>query len=121
MANEIGVSASLLVLKGNHQDGLDASGLSFNFTGTRALHNVQNVGTSAEALVLGEIAAGGWCLMRNLDVSNYVQVRGASGQTPLARLGPGEVALFRLDATATAPTVQANTAACDLEYLVLEA
>jgi len=121
MANEIAISAELRVSKVGRFDGLAFPLANFTLTGTRILHNVQNVGfAAAEALILGEIVAGGWLMMVNRDPTNFISVRGAAGAVPLVELKTGECALFRLHPSATAPTVQADTAACDLEYLLLE-
>lgn len=119
MAAEITVTVSLAFRKGGAVDGLDPGPVSVTFTGTNFLHNRQTVGTVEEALLLGDATAGGWCIMVNRDATNYVQIRGASGQTPLIRCRAGEPACFRIDSGAS-PTAQANTAAVELEYLVLE-
>lgn len=121
MANEITVEASLRFEKSGDQDGLDFGPATFTFTGTRSLKGRQSVGTSEEALILGEVTAGGMIHLRNMDATNFVSVRAAAGQTPFAKVGPGEVAQWRLHPSATAPTVQADTAACQIRYLILEA
>lgn len=121
MANEISLSFELRFAKGAARDGMPFGPATFTLTGTLHSHKQQVVGTTAEALDLGEITAGGFLAIKNLDATNYVQVRGAAGQTPLARLRAGEGCVFRLDNAATAPTVQANTAAVTIEYLLLEA
>jgi hypothetical protein len=118
MAAEITLRASLAFRKGSDMDGIDPGEISVTMTGTKAQRGVQLIGTVEEALLLGEPGAGGWLILQNLDPTNYVQVRGASGALPLARLKPGEPALFRLDATST-PYLIANTTACSVRYLLL--
>lgn len=119
MAAEIKVSISLVARKGGTVAGLDAGTISVTMTGSNILQNRQTVGTSEEALLLGDVPAGGWFIGINRDSSNYIRIRGASGQTPLARCRFGEPACFRIDAGAT-PTVQADTANCELEYVLVE-
>lgn len=120
MANEISISASLSFRKGTAGDALYAEDLSVTMTGNRYLKGRQSVGTSEEALVLGEVPAGGWLMLKNTDATNYVQVRAKAGETPFARMRAGEpCGPFRLDASAV-PTLQANTAACLVEYELLE-
>lgn len=121
MANEQQVTASLTVSKGGASDGLFAAFTS-TLAGTRFFHNIQSVAFAAdEALILGEVAAGGLCLMKNLDASNPVAVKAATGVTPLITIPAGRCALFQLHASATAPFVQATTAAVLIEYILCEA
>lgn len=120
MANEITLSASISFQKGGAWDGVAVRDLLVTMTGTNWIHHRQSVGTSEEALVLGDVTAGGYVLLVNRDATNYVQVKAATGATALVRLKAGECALFRLDAGATAPFVQANTGAVELETFLLE-
>jgi len=123
MASEISVSAALSFLKGSSTDRLSPDPLTPTMTGSQYVKHRQTVGFAAsEALNLGpDVAAGGWCMIVNRDATNYVQVIAATGETPLIRLLAGEFALFRLSASATAPHVQANTAAVDIDVLLLDA
>lgn len=92
---------------------------AFTLTGSKYQKGRQAVGTAEEALVLGDVAAGGWVCVKNHGPTNYVQIKAATGETPLIRLKVDEFCLFRLDAGATAPFVQANTAGVEIEYLLL--
>ena len=117
MANEIRLTASL------------------NFTGTalpfqtlqfadklvsvssqRYIRNSQIVGTSREVLLLGDVTPG-YALLHNCDTTNYIDVFPDGSGAAVIRLNAGEVALFRF--AASAPQVQANTAACLLESLLI--
>lgn len=120
MANEISLTASLAFAKGNFDSLSRSRTMSVNVTGARATHVVQSVNTAEEAMTLGDVSAGGYCWVRNLDATNYVEIRGATGDQALIRLKAGEVALFRLSAGATAPFVIANTAACNIEIFLIE-
>ena len=120
MANELTLSASLAFAKGNANTGLSKGGLQVTVTGTQYLSNIQSVGFAAEeALVVSEGTLG-YCFMRNNDATNYVEVRPGTGVADLIRLNAGEIALFRFAADVTAPFVQANTAAVELEYIIIE-
>jgi hypothetical protein len=118
VAAEITIRASLAYHKGTDMDGIDPGEILVTMTGTKTQRGVQLIGTTEEALLLGEPGAGGWLYLRNLDATNYVQVRGASGAQALPRMRAGEPALFRLDAGST-PYLIANTAACNVLYLLL--
>lgn len=119
MASEIKVTASLGFIKGGAGDGISVPDLAVTLSGTKFLHGRQSIGTAEEALILGEVAAGGWLILVNRDATNFVAVKAASGATPLAKMKAGEPALFRLHPSATAPYLAADTAACEVEYLLL--
>lgn len=118
MASEIEVRGRLSFSKSGAAGGMDAAG-TFTLTGTKYQRGRQNVGTSEEALILGDAAAGGWVFIKNLDATNYVSLRSATGATDFIRINAGEFAMFRLHASSSAPFIIANTAAVEIEYLVL--
>lgn len=89
-------------------------------SGNRPQRGRQNVGTTEEALLLGDAGVGGYLMAINRDATNYVEIRPGSGLADLVKLMPGDVCLFRLAADCT-PYVIANTAACDLDYVVIPA
>jgi hypothetical protein len=95
--------------------------MSIDVSGSRYVRNRQQVGTSEEALELGDIATGGYFVARNCDDTNYVEIRSGTGATDLVRLNAGEVCCFRLSSDAAAPYVIANTAAVELEYVLVQA
>ncbi len=121
MANELTVSGSLSFTKGSITAALAKNGLQITITGTKKLENVQNIGTSEEALQLGDLgsAANCWLLLINRDATNYVSVRRATGEGNFAKLLAGEFLLTRMEAAA--PFLIANTAACNVEYCLIEA
>lgn len=118
MADEIAVSVMLRVENGSLSFKKALAGLTFDQSSAKMIHSVQNVGTSEEAVDLGDVATPGWALFINRDDTNYVTIRDGSGGDDVVKLEAGEFALFRL-ATAT-PYAIANTAACDVEYVILE-
>jgi len=117
MANEIKVEASLSFAKGGAASGMRAVG-TFTFTGTVYDKYETTVTTSEAALKI--IGSGGWCMVRNLDATNYVQLLRATGEAAFARIKAGEFSLFRLDAGVTAPRIIANTASVAIEVLILD-
>jgi hypothetical protein len=61
------------------------------------------------------VVTPGYCMLQNLDASNYVTYgpNNAGSILVFGRLKPGEVACFRLDASLTSGfRFQANTASC---------
>ncbi len=87
-------------------------------TGTQYMDNVQSVGFAAEeAILLGDVASGGYCFFQNMDATNFVSLRAGTGATNFVKLLAGEWACFRLSADATAPYAIADTAAVNLRCL----
>jgi len=84
---------------------------------TSDLHitNVQSIGTSEEALVLGDVVTPGFIFVENLDVTNYVEI-GLTGSYTV-KLKAREWAIFRL---AGAPYALANTADVIIKYTIYD-
>jgi hypothetical protein len=123
MANELKVFGSAVFTKGGSSLVIEMPApVSVTITGTQGIKAVQSVGTSEEALILGEVsAAGGWYFIRNLDATNVVTLKPASGGTATTRVNPGEFAMGRFATTVSAPFVQSNTTAALIEYLLVPA
>ena len=88
---------------------------------------VQSVGTSEEAVVLGDTAAlGGTLVLVNLDPTNFVNVKVATGGAIFAKLFPdtdsdgsgGFIVLDAMGSGALAPFVIADTAACKVLVMI---
>lgn len=118
MANELQISCSLQYAKGNFAAlNRTFSNLLRDVTGTNMVHNIQAVGTSEEALVIGDIGTPGYMICKNLDATNFVEIRPGTGTADAIKLKPGDVALFRC---AAAPWAIADTAGVELEYYIVE-
>ncbi len=120
MADELTIRATLSFTKNSTNVELSAGPSDFDVTGTNAMKHRQEIGTSEEAVTIGNVAAGGYILVVNRDATNYVTLRPGSGLTDLIRLEAGDFALFRLDDSATLYAL-ANTAACEIEYAIIDA
>lgn len=120
MANELTISASVKFVKGDLNVSRSKSGLRIDVTGDKHLDMVQEIGTAAEVLTLGEAAVGGYMLLENLDPTNYVEIRPGEALADLIRLNAGDIALFRTAADAV-PWGAANTAAVDLRIIIIPA
>ncbi len=102
-------------------EALAKIGLRFDCSGTKCIKNVQSIGFAAEeAIVLGECTAPGWGLFINLDNTNFITLRVATGVTTGIELeAKGGFALLKLGSTTTAPFAIADTAACRLSYMIV--
>lgn len=94
-----------------------ASDLARDVAGSNTTYGTQLIGTSAEALNLGEIGTAGYLLIKNLDPTNFVKIRNGSSGTDVVKLKPGDPACFRINGT---PYLIADTAACAVEYWLIE-
>ena len=101
MANEIQVQASLQASK-NGVSVQNTGNKTHDMAGDQMLSNVQIIGTSAEALVLGDVSTIGYVFLKNLDSVNFVQIALDSGVSTgiFAKIVAGGIALFPA-ATAT--------------------
>lgn len=124
MANELTVTIKALFEKGGTSitfpDGSHRE-TSVTVSGSRFFMGRQSIGTSEEAIDLGDIATGGWFFGINRDSTNYLEIRSGTGATDLVRMNAGEPCAFRISGDATAPFAIANTSACELEYLLIAA
>lgn len=93
------------------------STLSITVTGNQIMDNVQSVGTSEEAILMGDVAGGGYCFVQNMDATNFVSLRQATGAANFIKLLAGEWAIFRMSADTTAPFAIADTGACNVRFL----
>ena len=88
-------------------------------TGTERLDTIISIGFAAEeALPLGDVGTIGWCYVENLDDTNFVVIRMATGHTVGLKLKAGEGFFFRCNATA--PYALADTAAVRIRWVVYE-
>lgn len=127
MANEITFSGLLQYANPAYNIptlSLSSGNIVLSITGKYYYRGTQSIPTTAggTALNLGSVSTpGGWLIIFNRDPTNYVQLMTAvSTGAVFARINPTEAALLRLDATVTAPAAIAHTAACIVEYLVLD-
>lgn len=122
MANELTLTGSIAFAKGSIGTvNLTKSGAQFTVSGTNYARQTVSVGTSAfVALDVGGITTAGYVFVQNNDQTNYVEL--AADDTSAAaciRLLPNEFAIFRCDTSTL--SAKAHTAACVIEYLLIEA
>jgi len=76
------------------------------------------VQTTATVVPLGSVTEPYYAWFCNLDDTNYVQLQNGAAGAVFARLQPGDCALVPLD-PGCVPYAVANTAAVQLEYLIV--
>lgn len=123
MANEIKVTASLsctngnfiLPTIGNAQQSISQSTLGGGGPG------FLSIGTSEEAVAFTDVSSLGWCYIKNLDTTNFVNFgpESAGAMVKVGRLKAGEACVLRLEPGITL-RMKADTAACKVQIICLE-
>lgn len=123
MASELSVGTLTISFakSGSPSFSLVPAALSITISGDAWMDNTQTVGTSEEAILLGDVATGGYWFVQNLDATNYITIRPGTGATDLIQVKAGEWAIFRSSSAATAPFALANTSPVQVRFLRLEA
>lgn len=114
MANELSLQSGLSYSKGGDTAQVNES-FSISVSGTARISGRQNIGTTEEQLVLGDVSSVGIVWIKNLDATNFITVGTVAGQRGF-RINAGESFPFR--AANNAVFVAANTAAVDVSYAV---
>lgn len=125
MANELQITVAVKYQKGNSRTLDETYGpKKVTVSGNPAiLGAIVSVGTSEEVIPLAEVTAAGALMFgKNLDDTNYIEIRDATGAAnDVVKVGPGEPFCFRFGSDVTAPYWIANTAACLVEYTLISA
>lgn len=116
MAQELQIQLSINFSKGGALLSRTFGSTYFDVSGAAGIANVIAVGTSDETLALGDVATNGWLYMKNLDATNYITA-GADGTLYNIKMKAGEPFLGRWNGAAI--HVKANTAQCQMEYLLI--
>jgi hypothetical protein len=121
MANEITYTNTMKYVKNSVTIYTGSADLNITVTGDHFVHRTQEIGhAAAEALHVGEIGTVGLAWFRNMDDTNYVEVGyDDSGFKNLIKLKAGE-SFGPVRLGQDAPYAQADTAAVDLEYILIE-
>jgi hypothetical protein len=122
MANEIALRVQVAVAKAGWAAALDTLALSLAMAGTKGFENQQTVGITEEALLLGDVGAANTLLVgRNLDATNFITIKPATGGVALTEVRAGQPVVIRFTSTIAAPFVQADTAPCEFQYVLIPA
>lgn len=121
MANELTLNTSLALNKGGATPSVAGTrNAQYTVAGFRYVRGLQSVGTSEEALGIGELASLGYAWFKNLDGTNFVTIKTGTGGVNMVKIKAGETAVFRFGSGVTAPFAIADTAAVKLDYMIVE-
>jgi len=125
-ANEISVTTSIKVSKGNYDLSRSVGGNQIDMSGVNVSSLIQDIGTGAHELIVvaTDVTTNGYayCRMLTTNATYYVDIgpQGASTNLlPFIRLYAGETAVFRLHPT-NAVYAQASGGTVSLEWTVIE-
>lgn len=117
MANELTLVVAMTFSKGGAENQRSES-IQVTVTGDAFTHEIQEIGTSEEEVAQGaEVGTPGYMFVKNLDSTNYIEIGSTSGVYDI-KLKAGEIALYRHNSATV--YAKANTAACNLEYWLIE-
>ena len=118
MANELKLNISSFNFRKTDAPTISVSAsASITVSGVHAVHASQNIGTTDETLDIAAVGTIGFVYFKNLDDTNFILI-GEDGSSYPIKLMPGEIAVMRWSAAAI--HAKSDTAACDLEYAVIE-
>ena len=117
MANELSHTLSIAYSKGTPSDIISRSeSTQSTISGTAWESGRQTIGTTEETLSLNDVTSVGYVYVRNMDATNYVQIGTTTAQYSI-KLPAGKDCWFY--ANGNTLYIKANTAACDVVYLVI--
>lgn len=118
MANELTLSFGLQFSKSNMNCSASKSGLQVTVAGTNYIQNVQSIGTSNEAVVVGDTVPGCVAII-NTDATNYVEIFSDNGNANLiSKLFPGHFCVVHLASVTL--YARANTAAVEIQVTAID-
>jgi len=118
--SEFSYQFQLQLTNGELSDNMASGAVPAAQATAKLVRNVQNIGTTEEALDLGDVTVPGIAIFENLDDTNYVEIGSKPAATfyPLVKVKPGEKYILRLGVTA--PFAKADTAAVELDYRIYD-
>ncbi len=120
MANEITITTTIRWVRFGAT--LQASNtVTKSQTGTAALTNVQVIGTTSEAIVLGDVTDPAWLYLKNTDTTNDVYIstiNPAAEADAHTTLGPGDATILTTGIAAW--YAKANVAPVNLVVLAFQ-
>jgi len=122
MADEITIISGISVLKSNLSTTIPTTSSTVDLSGTKFIRNCQTIGTTYEAVSVGDLASAGWCYIKNTDTTNYVEfgVEVAGAFYGFVKILAGEPAgPFKLSTLSIFG--RANTAAVVADIFITEA
>lgn len=121
MANELTVSGGFVYAKNNVNINESSGSVLVTVTGNgQNARKGYSAPTTDTALPLGSVTTPCWLFIMNNDPTNFVTLKRAVAGATISKLKPGQFCLLPLDPGITAPSTQSDTAACSIDYALLD-
>jgi hypothetical protein len=114
MADELSLTGRFYYSKSGSIVERNTGATLVTISGTEVKSGIESVGTSNETITIP--ASPGYVFVKNLDSTNFIQL-GPDSTNYFLKLLAGQWAIFPINGTAL--NAKANTAACNLEYIVV--
>lgn len=125
MADELRFAMGFYFKASNgNEDGISVPDTAIDVTTKKVAHIGQSIGTSEEALNLGDVSTtGATLIVVNRDTTNFVSIKTGTGGTIIAKLRANGVGVnwcvIPLGSGITAPYAIADTAACEVDIFLI--
>lgn len=120
MSKEVTINLQLQYSDSNATaDSLQLANATYSVTTKVIAHIAAVAPTTAAAMNLGAVSSLGYICIINRDPTNFVTLLTGTGGVVFAKLWPGQGALFFFGSGVTAPFIKADTATCQVDYLLL--
>ena len=121
MADEITLNGKMKVVNSTTNEIAEVRDLLINQTAKGVTHLTQTIGSTEEAIDLGQLSTLGYALFINRGPTDTISLRQATSASDFCDLKPTEFALFRVSADMTAPfAISSSTNSPVLEFWILE-
>lgn len=127
MANEITVTAALTFVKGAINASFAKVLQNFTVTGRDYVHRTQAIGSSEEAVNLGELSTLGWGIFFHTGTkpdgtttTQTISLRPASGVADMIELQPGEFFMGPLKPAGAPYAIASGSDQPVMEFLLVE-
>lgn len=118
MANEINVQIDLTATKNGVTFRQNVQKIA-DMAGDEMIQDVQQIGTTTEALTIVDVSTIGYVLLKNLDSTNFIELSTDNANTnKFSKLLPGDLVLLKASSATLYAT--ANTATCKLMVMAIE-
>lgn len=121
MADEITVNYRISVINGTFRDTFQPPQQKITQSAIGLASGVAAVGTTEEAVPIGDLSTEGIAVVQNLDATNFITIGSYVAATyyPVIKVKPGEIMHYRFDPTVT-HYWKADTASCNVQYRIYE-
>ncbi len=98
-------------------EGVGQAASEVSVSSEKHIKSQLTVTTTEVAIPLGGVSSLGYAMFKNLDATNFIEIRVGTAGTKIIKLGPGQSSgPFRFGTGITAPYAIADTATCEMAY-----